>query len=297
MYNSVSCNFMLQAVPAQFAQMYVILGSGGKAMGKLYPAAFMLLPSKTAAVYKHAFQTVMQAVGTSPVSISIDFEQAVIKSARVVFTNFKTIVGCQFHRKKNLHFQMGQKGCLPFYHDNAAFQVGLDLIYAMDKLPVGDMILGWETVIVPHFEEHFNSDDNEEIEDFLGYVERSYVGKLNHRSGQRNKAVFPPEIWSNFKRILNNEPTTNNAVEAWNSTWNKSVGTNHNVLRVINHFKSEDSLARTKFQQVISGNNPDRNPGRTDRLSARMANLKIAATNYNPAFIKEYLYSLCGFDI
>jgi hypothetical protein len=62
---------------------------------------------------------------------------------------------------------VGQKGCLPFYHDNAAFQVGLDLIYAMDKLSVGDMILGWETVIVPHFEEHFNSEDNEEIDNFF----------------------------------------------------------------------------------------------------------------------------------
>ena len=133
----------------------------------------------------------------------------------------------------------------------------------MDKLPAGDMVLGWETVIIPHFEEHFNSEDNEEIEDFLHYVERNYVGKLNHRSGQRNKAIFPPEIWSNFVRILNKETTTNNAVQAWNSTWNKSVGTNHNVLRVINHFKSEDSIARTKFQQVVAGTFTNHNPGRT----------------------------------
>ena len=72
---------MLQAVPDQFAQMYVILGSGGEATGKLYPAAFMLLPSKTATVYKHAFQTVMEGVRMSSASISIDFEQAVIRSA------------------------------------------------------------------------------------------------------------------------------------------------------------------------------------------------------------------------
>ena len=53
---------MLQVVPAQFAQMYVILGLGGEATGKLYPVAFMLLPSKTATVFKYAFQTVMEAV-------------------------------------------------------------------------------------------------------------------------------------------------------------------------------------------------------------------------------------------
>ncbi len=99
---------------------------------------------------------------------------------------------------------MGRKCCLPYYHENVAFQVRLDLIYAMDKLPARDKVLGWETMIVPHFEEHFNSEDNEEIGDFLGSVEQNYVGKLNHRSGHRNKATFPPEILSNFKCILNN---------------------------------------------------------------------------------------------
>ena len=76
----------------------------------MYPAAFMLLPSKTATVYKHAFQTVMEAVGMSPVSISIDFEQTVIRSAQEVFTNLKTIVGCQFHQKKKPPLPGGPEG-------------------------------------------------------------------------------------------------------------------------------------------------------------------------------------------
>ncbi len=83
----------------------------------------------------------------------------------------------------------------------------------MDKLPAGDKVLGWETMIVLTLE-NISSEDNEEIEDFLGSVEQNYVGKLNHRSGHRNKAIFPPEIWSYFKRLLNNEPTTFNDVEA-----------------------------------------------------------------------------------
>ncbi len=168
-YYSVSHIFMLQVVPAQFAQMYVILGLGGEGTSKLYFATFMLLPNKTASVYNNAFHTVIEAVGTSHASISIDLEQSVIRSAWEFFANLKTIVGCQFHQKKKLHFQVGQKGCLP-YHENAAFQVGLDLIYAMDRLPAEDMVLKWETVMVPHFEEHFNSEGIEDIKDFLGYV-------------------------------------------------------------------------------------------------------------------------------
>ena len=41
----------------------------------------------------------------------------------------------------------------------------------------------------------------------------------------------------------------------------------------------------------------DPNPGRANRLRARLEDLKEALANYNPAFIKEYMFGLCGYDI
>ena len=54
----------------------------------------------------------------------------------------------------------------------------------------------------------------------------------------------------------------------------------------------EDSFARTKFQQCVAGNYSDLNPGRTSKAQERMADMKAAIANNNPAFIKEYMISL-----
>ena len=129
--------FLLQTVSNQFAQLYMIFGSGCSPSEKMYPAVFMLLPSKSVAVNKHAFQHVKDTVSTFPKSISIEF-----KAAQAMFTNFKEIVGCRFHRKKNLFFQVGQKGCLSLFHGDDAFQVGLELLYTLEAT-------SWEKVVVP----------------------------------------------------------------------------------------------------------------------------------------------------
>ncbi len=192
----------MQTVPDQFAQLYMIFGSGGAPSEKIYPAVYMLLPSKSATVYTHAFKLVKDAVGTSPESVSIDFEAAVIKASTAVFPNLKEIVGCRFHRKKNLFFQVGQKGCLSLYHGDEAFQVGLELVYTMDKLPVNEVIVGWEQVVLPHFQANFG-EDNESVNAFLAYVERNYVLRINARTGESTPATFPPAIWANYERFMN----------------------------------------------------------------------------------------------
>ena len=108
------------------------------------------------------------------------------------------------------------------------FQTGLDLIYCLDMVPIEDVTLAWDQVILPFFEENFVED--EDVESFIGYVEKAYIGRLNHRTGQRKKPMFPAETWNIHQRILNDQPTTNNSVEAWNSRWNHTLGTGHNIL-------------------------------------------------------------------
>ena len=49
-------------------------------------------------------------------------------------------------------------------------------------------------------------------------------------------------------------------MEAWNSRWNHTLGTGHNILRVITAIRHDDSLARTKFQEQVAGRAIDPNP-------------------------------------
>ena len=57
-------------------------------------------------------------------------------------------------------------------------------------------------------------------------------------------------------------------------------------------FKTEDSLARTKLQELVTVRRADLNQSRTERRSARMANLKTALQTFNPNFIKEFMFGL-----
>ena len=97
---------------------------------------------------------------------------------------------------------------------------------------------------------------------------------------------------ANYERFMRDEPTTDNSVEAWNGNWNATVGTNHNIFRIVNNFKLEDAFARTKFQQCVAGTYTDPNPGRKDRAQARLAEMKAAMANYKRAFITEYMFGL-----
>ena len=52
------------------------------------------------------------------------------------------------------------------------------------------------------------------------------------------------------------------SVESWNARWNRSMGTNHNVARIIKGFMNEDSLARAKLQEIVSGRESSANSSR-----------------------------------
>ena len=97
-------------------------------------------------------------------------------------------------------------------------QVGLDLIYQLCLVPEEDIVLAWEDVIQPYFDEHFPVDS--EVDNFLNYVECTYTGKINARTSLRKNPMFPFSMWNMFKRIMDDLTMTNNSSEAWNSHWN-----------------------------------------------------------------------------
>ena len=95
------------AKPEEFSQLYVVFGSGGPVSEKIYPCAYLLLPKKDGPTYMHALNVLASEIDNAPKSVSIDFEQAVIKACRDVFPTNPSVNGCRFHRKKNLYHQVG----------------------------------------------------------------------------------------------------------------------------------------------------------------------------------------------
>ena len=278
-----------ETVPTSFSQLYVVFGSGGQPSEKIYPAAYMLLPDKNSNTYKHAFQTLGNMTGAKPSSVSMDFEQSAISALKSVFPDV-VIKGCAFHFKQSLRKNLGTKGCLKLYKQDENFQVGMQLVYTLMYVPPEDVGLAWEEVVEAFFEDNFA--DVPEVQDYLSYVENTFIGKVNGRSGMRKNPRFSIISWSSYERIMNGQPTTNNSVESWNGKWNKTHPDNHNVLRLITGFQKEDSFARTKFYEIVAGKYTDPNPGRTDMRERRKFQLAKALTGYNSANLKEFLFGL-----
>ena len=272
--------------PEGFSQIYVVFGYGGTE--KIFPCAYILLPAKNTTCYNHAFTTLKSFLeDTTPTSITIDFEQAVIRTIKTVFP-VANIRGCKFHFKKSIFANVGFKGCLPLFYESEQFQTGLELVYALTYLPPEFVLHAWETVVKPYFHKHF--EENGEVQDFILYCERNWIGG-------RRAPTFPIEMWNCYERVLQDRPDTNNAVESWNARWAASLGTNHNVLRVIDGFKKENSLAQMKYREVIGGRYVDPNPGRTAKKLYRYNELKLAIQNCTRYNVKIVLYNLTNVDL
>ena len=277
-------------VPRDFSQIYVVFGSSHD---KLFPCAYMLLPNKSASVYEYALETLKLELQYTPRTINMDFEQAVIKAVKSKMPTTE-VGGCNFHWKKNIFSNVGDKGCLSLFNENEFFQVLLDLIYTLCMVPPDDVVYAFESVIEPYHEDNLaDHEDYEYVLNFISYVENTYIGKLNRR-GERRPPLFPIPIWNIYQSILAQNNTTNNGVESWNGRWNNTIGTNHNLWRIINGFKKEDSLARTKLQEVVAGRYTDPNPSRSGRRSLRQEGLQISLQNYTRATCKEFMFGLRG---
>ena len=149
-------------------------------------------------------------------------------------------------------------------------------------------------LVEPYHEDNLaDHDEYEAVLEFMSYVENAYIGKVNRR-GERRPPMFAITMWSIYNAILEENNTTNNGVESWNGRWNNTIGTNHNLWRIISRFKKEDSLARTKLQEVVAGRCTGPNPSRSGRRSLRQKGLKVSLRNYNQATCKEFMFGLRG---
>ena len=126
---------------------------------------------------------------------------------------------------------------------------------------------------------------------FLAYFESTWIGAKRTR-GNRSNPRFSIDMWSIYSNITNDRRTTNNAVESYNARWNQSIGTNFNIWNVIKKFKAEDSLARTKLQELVTGVRRDSNPSQLDERKAKYRRLRDALQNFDESNISEFLYGL-----
>ena len=133
--------------------------------------------------------------------------------------------------------------------------------------------------------------------DYIDYFERTYVGRRVGRVGARRAPLFKPEQWSIFEDLLEDSPTTNNALEAFNKQWNAAKLPSDTFWTVIKGFVREDSLANSCYLQDLAAvQNPDMSPdeGRKRKIAWRekMRRLKNGAEKFDMIPPKDYLMTI-----
>ena len=87
-------------------------------------------------------------------------------------------------------------------------------------VPIDDVIFAFEALR--------KEDPSEEFQSLSDYFEDTRIGAC--RGNIRVKPKFDIADWNVFNRVLCGKPRTNNALEAWNGSFNKFVSTKHPAL-------------------------------------------------------------------
>lgn len=198
-----------------------------------------------------------------------------------------------FHLKSNLWDTVGKKNATKIYNTHQTFQEIVDWTAALSYCRADLVTQFFDEAIEPLIES-LPDDFPDAAIDYIDYVTRTYIGKRAGRAGSRRAPTFKPEIWTVFDEVVQECPTTNNALEAWNGRFNTTKLPSNNIWCLITALQSEDSFAGERYIQELSNViNPDLSPeeGRKRKIKHRekMTKLKNIASKIDDVDAAEYL--------
>jgi hypothetical protein len=198
--------------------------------------------------------------------------------------------------RKNLWEGVGKKHAIKVYNTSKEFQTIVDLMAALPYVR-SDKISGYYNLIIEPLIDQLPEDIPIEALDYVSYFERTYVGRRAGRTGNRRAPIYSPDLWSVFCEVLADHPTTNNAMEAFNSQWNAAKLPSDTFWSVIEGFKREDALAKERYlQEIISVQHPELCPdeGRKRKIAqrAKMERLINLCGKFDSISPTEFLYSV-----
>ena len=274
------------------------------ACGKFVPTAYALLPRKTGAIYDKVVHALVDYVGdvNHVEKFTCDFERGMHNAVEKHLPNAVVSV-CYFHFSQAIFCKIGEHGCTPVYNNVAEFRELVSHIYGLAFVSRDNIVEVWNTFIVPEAKskakEHW-TDENDpsngysgEVENFLKYVEKTWVGEQLRR-GQR-APFYSHEIWNKWDSVTAEDTDlTNNGNEAYNSSWAPGVPKSASVWTVMDCFKKEESLARVTYREAVRGVKQAHNHSRDQKQMNKIRELSAVCKSFGTMTTKMYLEMVTG---
>ena len=128
-----------------FSQIYVLVCPVGSIS---VPVAWFLLPKKEYSTYMKVLTCLKEEIGLkAPSKFHVDFEIAVMKAIRDVFSESK-IISCSVHFIRNIKKHLQAKGLLQDYMTDTDIQTYIRYIWAMTLVPPNMITKVWKDFII-----------------------------------------------------------------------------------------------------------------------------------------------------
>ncbi|XP_023344961.1 uncharacterized protein LOC111714145 [Eurytemora carolleeae] len=237
-----------------FYQLFII--TAVTATGITVPCCFALLPNKETSSYQRVFQYLKDANVTPPGSLKTDFEKAMMQGFLNCYPDVP-VMGCDTHFKRAIRRKMTstELGLGSLYQNNVDFQTLVRYLWALSLVPEEDIVRIWEDVISSRSDELKPSfeDNSDQVDLFLEYFEKTWIGPLNWRTGARRNPIFPHAVWNKYETILSDDPLTSNAAEGFNAAFALSLPNNASIWALIQPLRTEENSIDRKMRDVLLG--------------------------------------------
>ena len=180
------------------------------------------------------------------------------------------------------------------------FSYVVKLIYSLSCVPPDKIVEAYEKVVLDYVSEHQEEEGfvecEEEIDEFLGYVEKTWIGRKSARTGERSRPLFPKSGWNQYDNIMDGKQITNNISESFNNTWTGSLERRASLFNVIDAFKKRDSWSEVTFREncLAVNVNVDERKGRAKERLAMREDLRKLCENAHTMPLKTYMEFVVG---
>ena len=108
-------------------------------------------------------------------------------------------------------------------------------------------------------------EEKDEVDEFIEYFDKNFVGAINGRTGIRNQPRFPHTLWNKHDAVINDEFLTTNSAEGYNYGLSSALPANSGTWTVVASLQAEEATANLKLRTALLG--PQNNE--TTKSSAR----------------------------
>ena len=194
-----------------FSQVFIIIAK--TLTGITVSCCYFLLPNKETETYKTMFLELKERGVTPPKLFYSDFEAGITKSFSSVFPT-SSLYSCDAHFKRAIRTNLQKYGLITIYNSEEKFQDFIRYFLGLSLVRLENVLDMWENFVLPACPdaEEWDGDEND-LQDFINYLLKTWIGAIHARSGQRRYPMFRHEQWHKVDAVLNDEDTTTNCSE------------------------------------------------------------------------------------